>query len=540
MLTTDPFAARAELSGEHVALVDTATGVERTYAELHDRAARLAEHLRIEAGVAPGDRVAVLAHNGPEMIELLVACARIGALLVPLNWRLAAPELETIVADSRPRLLIADDANVETAVEVSRRSGVPLSLVIRRAAGDPAAAPGDGVNPARAAGADPGGSAAADAGGPAASPATYEDAIAAADPLRDPRWPGEGDAWYLLFTSGTTGRPKGVIQTPRMALANYVNIGVPIDLTSADATCNVLPMFHTGGLNLYTMPTLLVGATALVTRAFEPGHVLDVLEQRATVMFGVPAVYQMLADHPRVADADLARVRSWACGGAPLPVPLIERYGARGITIRQGFGMTETGPTVFLIDEANALAKAGSVGKPQLLAEVRIVDRDRRDVPDGEAGELLVRGPGVTPGYWERPDATDEAFAPGGWLHSGDVARCDADGYYTIVDRWKDMYISGGENVFPGEVELVLHAHPQVAEAAVVGVPDERWGEVGKAVLVPAGGDVDVDDVLAHCRAHLASYKVPKHVETIAELPRNAAGKVAKQELSGAPAGEQA
>ena len=500
MLTVDPLRRRAELSGDDLALVDTATGRELSYADLDDRIARLATHLSTDAGVAAGDRVAALAHNGPEIVELLFACARIGAVLVPLNWRLAAPELIGIVEDADPSVLVTDDGNAAVAVEVARATGVPLRLSIRGAASD------DAVD--------------------------YEAAIAAAARQTDGRWPAEGDPWYLLYTSGTTGRPKGVIQTPRMALANHVNIGVPIGLTADDVTCNVLPMFHTGGINLYTIPTLLVGGTALLPRTFDPAEVLALLEDRTTAFFGVPAVYQLLADQPGFAEADLSGVRSWASGGAPLPVPLIHRYAERDLTIRQGFGMTETGPTVFLIEQEAAVEKAGSVGRPQLLAEVRIVDVDGNDVADGEAGELLVRGPGVTPGYWQRPDATSAALEPDGWLHTDDVARRDADGHYAIVDRWKDMYISGGENVFPAEVERVLDEHPQVVESAVVGVPDDRWGEVGKAVIVTADEDgFEVDDLLAHCRARLAGYKVPRHVELIGELPRNAAGKVLKREL---------
>ncbi|HEU0041085.1 MAG TPA: AMP-binding protein, partial [Jiangellaceae bacterium] len=264
---------------------------------------------------------------------------------------------------------------------------------------------------------------------------------------------------------------------------------------------------------------------------FDPAESLRLLASRVSVFFGVPTIYQMLADHPDFEKTDLTGVRSWSSGGAAMPVPLIRRLDAAGVQVRQGMGMTETGPTVFLLDAENAITKAGSVGKPQPFVDVRIVDRAGLDVSAGQSGELLIRGPGVTPGYWRLPEATAEAFEDG-WLHSGDIARQDDDGFYYIVDRAKDMYISGGENVYPAEVEAVLAGYPGIAGCAVVGVPDERWGEVGKAVIeVAEGHSIDVAAVLDHCRAHLARYKVPQQVEIIDALPRNATGKIQKHVL---------
>lgn len=483
MKVPDLLAGRARVTPDATALVDTRSRRELTYARADDRAGRTAAYLRDGFGVGPGDRVAVLAGNRVEIIEMLVACGRIGALLVPLNWRLPVAELATITADCTPVVVVHDAAHRE-----------------------PAAALHDGT-------------ADLDAG--------WEEALARYAPV-----PAEGLVdtdrwWYLLYTSGTTGAPKGVIQTFGMALVNYLNIGTAVDLTSADTTLNPLPMFHTGGINLYTLPTLLAGGTAVVVHEFDPDLVLELLTTRATAFFGVPTMYQLLGDHPGFDAADLSRVRSWASGGAPFPVPLLSHLAARGVMVRQGMGMTETGPTLFLIDEAQAVARAGSVGKPQPFSEVMLVDRDGTETNEGE---LLVRGPGITPGYWRRPDATAGAFTADGWLRSGDVARRDADGYYTIVDRVKDMYISGGENVYPAEVERVLLTHPAVADAAVVGVPDGRWGEVGRAVLVTRT-PVDVEAIRAYCRERLAAYKVPVHVDEVAEIPRNAAGKIDKGHL---------
>jgi fatty-acyl-CoA synthase len=498
MTAFDWLARRAELTPDTVALVDTATDREWTYGQFDARAGRLARFFNEEWGVEPGDRIAFLGHNSTDVFDLLYATAKAGAILVPLNWRLAVPELKGIVADGEPEGLVHDGAFVEEAEALL--PGIPSGRRMH----------------------------------------TGTDATGAATALEDVASGGPGmtmsprpleDPWYILYTAGTTGRPKGVIQTFGMALFNYLNIGVPIDLTSRDVTLNVLPAFHTGGLNLYANPTIIAGGTAIIQQAFEPSETLSLLAERTTAFFGVPAVYLFLSQHPDFESTDLSGVRSWACGGAPMPVSLLETYAERGIRIRQGFGMTETGPTVFLVDEEHALSKAGSVGKPQMHVEVRIVGRDGVDVPTGERGELLVRGPAVTPGYWRLPDVTAETIVDG-WLHTGDVAQCDEEGYHSIVDRWKDMYISGGENVYPAEVENVLFAHPAITEAAVIGVPDPKWQEVGRAIVVLAdGAEATGDDLIAFCAERLAKFKVPKSVVFVDALPRNPAGKVLKTEL---------
>ena len=500
MFTFDWLAKRAQLSPDKPALIDTATGRRYTYAQFHERASRLGEFLRDEWAIRPGDRVAILAPNSTDYFEALYACAKVGAILVCLNWRLAVPELEAIVHDSAPRALIYDPQFAGAAHALLGHTSIEHLICVGDTSPD-----GEWA---------------------------YEMALsqASGQPIvMPPR--GLDEVWHILYTAGTTGRSKGVLQTFGMVLYNALNIGLGIDLTSQDVSLNLLPCFHTGGLNMYANPTFHVGGTAIIQKAFEPAETLRLLSTQATAFFGVAAIYLFMSQHPDFANTDLSHVRSWASGGSALPTSLLELYARRGIVIQQGFGMTETGPTVFLVDKEHALSKGGSVGKPQMHVQVRIVDGHGADLPPNQPGELLIKGPGVTPGYWQLPEVTATAIEAG-WLHSGDVARADDEGYYFIVDRIKDMFISGGENVYPAEVENVIFQMPEVADVTVVGVPDPRWQEVGKAVVVVKEGMVLTEEqVLAFCRSKLAHYKIPKSVAFVQQLPRNPAGKVLKQEV---------
>jgi fatty-acyl-CoA synthase len=480
---------RAELTPDRTAFVEAAGGRSLTYRDFDRRAERAALLLR-DLGVLPGDRVALLMLNEIAFFEILFAAARIGAIAVPLNWRLATDELRLILADCSPRLLVHDRTHADMAARLGA-AALPL--------------------------------------------ADYESRIAAASsssPRRDDSWPSEG-LWYLLYTSGTTGRPKAVIQTFGMALANYVNLGQAIGLTASDRTLNFLPLFHTAGINLHTLPTLIAGGIVTMLPRFDADHVIVAVEAgRVTCIFGVPAVYQALALHPRFAALDLGRVRSWACGGAPLPEPLLRRFLERGARVCAGYGMTETGPTLCLMDAEAVETRIGASGKAQILSRLRIVDAAGHDVAAGRSGEILVKGANVTPGYWNNAEATRAAFTADGWLRTGDIGRLDGDGYLTVIDRIKDMFISGGENVYPAEVEHALLAHPEVLEAAVIGVADERWGEVGRAFVVPRrDARPEPEQLRAFCRERIAGYKVPKSILVVADLPRTAAGKVQKHVL---------
>jgi fatty-acyl-CoA synthase len=497
----DLLAHRARVTPDRPALEDLDSGERYDYAGLNERAARLAAAARQQWGLEEGDRLAYLGHSRAEFFAMLFGCAKAGLILVPLNWRLAVPELAVLLGDCEPRALIFGTEFNDAATTLAQDQPGLTLVALDAAAGDQRDYQRDLAN---------------------------VDPDLSAHPDKDPDTP-----WYLLYTSGTTGKPKGVIQTFRMMMANYFNIGLAVELTSSDVLLNVLPLFHTAGINLYSSAVFLAGGCVLVPRSFEPEQALQALEERATVFFGVPAVYQTLLAQPGFSGERLKRVRSWGCGGAALSLSVAKQYVEAGIHVRTGMGMTETGPTVFLLDEDKVIEKIGSVGRPQLLTEVRVVDLAGDDVDAGEAGELWIRGPNITPGYWGQPDATAQAIDEQGWLHSGDIARCDADGDYFIVDRLKDMYISGGENVYPAEVEYVLGQHEAITEVAVVAASDERWGEVGAAFygVRPDGPIPDADTLRAFCRDRLAAYKVPKTFTQVDALPRNALGKVTKQVL---------
>ncbi|MEA1941233.1 MAG: long-chain fatty acid--CoA ligase [Pseudomonadota bacterium] len=491
-ILTDITARRAALAPDATAFHIVETGETLSYADLERHSACAAGLLAAE-GVGQGDRVAVLCRNRVEFFELLFACAKLGAILVPLNWRMPASELGSLIADCTPKLLAAGREDRETAYAAAAGHGIPiLDLEADYPARRDAAVP----QPGRQA------------------------------------WPGN-ETWYLIYTSGTTGRPKGVIQTYRMALVNAVNIGQAIGLRGGDATLNFLPLFHTAGINLHTLPVLINGGKVHILPGFDAGRTLALIDAgELDVFLGVPAVYRELTLHPDFENTELTRLRHWSCGGAPLPDVLVQTMAKRGAIVCNGFGMTETGPTAFLSNEANALRKIGSVGKSQLLIEARVAGPDDTPLPAGETGEIQFFGPGLTPGYWQRPEETEALFTADGWLKSGDLGRFDEEGYCYVAGRIKEMYISGGENVYPAEVENVLCEHPAIQEAAVAGVPDEKWGEVGCAhIILRAGQSLDAQALTQWCRERMAAYKVPRHVVFADDFPRTAAGKVQKHLL---------
>jgi fatty-acyl-CoA synthase len=483
---------------DKTALVDARTGHRLGYAAWAYRIRKLAGALALRYDVRPGDRIAVLAHNTPETLELLFACARLGAILVPVNFRLAAAEVAHILGDAEPKLLFHGPECRDLAWQALALEPGALPIAFVAAHGD------EGYPELLASGQE--------------MPARE---VALDDPL------------LILYTSGTTGRPKGAILTHGTVTWNAVNTQVGWDLRHDDVTLTHTPFFHTGGLNVLTTPLFHIGGTVVLQRTFDAAAALDLItRERVTVCFAVPTMFQMMAEAGGFEQADLSSIRFLITGGAPCPVALIHRYARRGIVFKQGYGLTEAGPNCFTLEARDAVRKAGTVGFPNMHVEVRIVDEDGRDVPDGTVGELLIRGPHVFPGYWRNPPATAAALRTG-WLHTGDLVARDEDGFMRIVDRKKDLVISGGENVYPAEIERVLQNHPAIREVAVIGVPDARWGEVCRAYVgLEPGIPVTATELDAWLGGQLARYKLPRSYAFLSALPRTATGKIHKPGLA--------
>jgi len=472
-----------------------------TYRALDADIRALACALRNELGVKRGDRVAHLGFNSPEMLVLLFACARLGAILVPLNWRLTVPEHAYILRDAGADVLLADWSFHEQAETLAGDIGTLHLICIEPVE------PQDGWRDMA--------HLMANAQGP-----DRDAHVDVMDPL------------LIVYTSGTTGRPKGAVLTQNALQWNAINSTIAHDLRSTDLILSTLPMFHVGGLNIQTTPALHAGATVALHRKFDVEETLRALSQeRPTLCVLVPAQMRAILSHPDWPATDISSLRVLTTGSGIVPVPLIEAWHARSIPVIQIYGSTETSPIAIHHTAYDAMARPGSAGKPAMHCEIRLVDEFGRDVAEGERGEILVRGPNVMIEYWNNPDATAAALVDG-WHYTGDIACRDADGFYWVVDRKKDMIVSGGENVYPAEVEAVLYEHADVAECAVVGRAHEKWGETTVAVIVRRpGSTLDEAQVMALFEGRLARYKHPREVIFTDALPRNAMGKILKYEI---------
>jgi fatty-acyl-CoA synthase len=494
----------AELAGERLALVDGERRLD--YASLHMRILRAADVLRA-VGLGRGDRLAVVAANRSATLEAIFAAARLGAIVVPINTRLVAREIHFLLSDCTPRAVLCE-AGLEPTIREAARG----------LAAAPAAILGCG-------GADD----------------AWERALAGARPLEHVEPSGPEDPHLLLYTSGTTGRPKGALLPQRKTLYNSRNAESFFRLTRDDRVLVALPLFHSFGLGILAIPTLYAGARVVLRRGFDPAAVWEDVGREGISFFGgVPTMFRALLEALDAAPErpDLRSLRFLFTAGAAIPVELIRAFESRGLVLKQGFGQTETS-ILCCLDAQDALRKAGSVGRPVTHAELRIVRSATLELPTarwedaspGEAGEIVVRGPIAMLGYWKRPQETAEVLR-GEWLRTGDLATVDDEGFFTLVGRARDLYISGGENVYPAEIEAVYSDHPAVREIAVVGIPDERWGEVGRAYVVLATGQsLDPDALHEWGRERLAAFKLPREWVALRSLPRTETGKVQKHDL---------
>ncbi len=505
MYIGDYLGRRNIYSPDKLAIIDAGKTPELrlTYREWNTRVNRLANFFKSQ-GVGKGDRVAILARDGVEHLDSLFACAKLGAIHTALNWRLHWRETLTILEDTTPKALIYSDDFRDAVTDLqsaTRNTQYAIRSYLHLE--------GNGVPDSL----------------------SYEPTLQAspADPVTCENLEME-DIACLLFTGGTTGNPKGAQVSHRQICWNVLNTVIH-DLHHDDIYLCVFPLFHAGGLFAYVSSQIVFGNTTILTRQFDPAQVLSLIErEKVTVFAAVPTMYQILTQAPNWDTADLSSLRFCTSGGAPLPVPLVEKYTAeKGIRFKQGFGMTEFGPGLFALPPEDAIRKAGSIGRPNFFVDVRVVDENNQPLGPHQPGELLLKGPSGASGYWHH-DAS--VLDDEGWFHTGDIVEYDDEWYFYVRDRKKDMFISGGENVYPVEIENVLYKHPAVHMCAVVGIPDERWGEVGVACIVLKPGATTTDeDLLEHMKNHLARYKVPRNIAIVDALPLSGMGKILKREL---------
>lgn len=464
------------------------------YSDFNLRTNLLASFLINELGIKKGERLAFYSFNRPEHVFLFFACIKAGIIFVPLNFRLTSQEINVLIADSKPCLLLYEKSleenvskltflkNDSRLIEVSAISDFLYSKV------------------------------------------AYKE-------FKSERLIKEEYPVLILYTSGTTGIPKGVIINHRMLFWNSINTEIRLNITSDDHTQNYAPFFHTGAWNVLTTPFIHHGASLTLLPNFDVDLILKLIEEeKTTIFFGVPTMLQMMADSPLFDKTDFSSVRYAVVGGAPMPLSLINKWHDKGVYIRQGYGLTEVGPNCFSLHQDDAKRKIGSIGFPNFYINAKIVDENGKECLPGEVGELCLKSPVVTPGYWNKPEETVSNIKDG-WFYTGDLVMKDNEGYYYVVDRKKNMFISGGENVYPAEVESVIRTMDNIKDCAVIGVPDDKWGEVGLAFIVFEKLELSEEVLLNYCKEKIAKYKIPKYFQIVEELPINEAGKIDRQKL---------
>lgn len=482
---------------DKIAVEEYESGRKLSWKQLNNLGNYLSTYFRDELKIKTGDRVAVLTENRLELIDLLACAQKFGIIIVPLNYRLTPPEIDYLLGECEPSAIFYEAQFADKLLKTKNFTKIRHSMIFEKLA------------------------------------VLCDQFVASGNdcPFENVEF-DENHPLFLIFTSGTTAFPKGSIYTHKMLFWNSINTEMRLDITSQDRSINCSPSFHTGSWNVLETPFLHHGAYTLLMRKFDAAEVLNAIEKyKMTIFWAVPTMLKMMVDDPNFEKTNLSLMRYIVVGGEAMPIPLIEIWHNRNIMIRQGYGLTEVGPNVMSLNHQDAIRKQGSIGKPNFYYNVRIVDEHNNDVPVGESGEFLLNAPNVTPGYWNNPEATAETIVDG-WFHTGDIVRMDEEGYIYVVDRLKNMYISGGENVYPAEVEFTLRSHPSVDSVAIIGVPDEKWGEAGKAfVVLKKGAKPDIESLRQHCIERLAKFKIPKYFCFIDELPKNDAGKIDKKSL---------
>ncbi|WP_147533165.1 acyl-CoA synthetase [Bacillus marasmi] len=481
---------RARLTPNRVAIIDADTNETYTYRNINMRASALASWF-IENGVKKGDRVALLSPNHISYFDLLFACAKIGAIFVPLNWRLAKEELNYILSDCTP-VLIGYHTQFQEKVE-QLHAETERSFCINSA--------------------------------------EYANLLVNNTSLKDMVELREEDPLAMIYTGGTTGKPKGVVLAHRSIMSNALNTVLSWNLTEHDCTLSSMPMFHTGGLNVLSIPLLLIGGKVVITSAFDPVKSIEYINTyHCTIVIFVPTMYHMMFQTEEFKSSKFPSIRIFLSGGAPCPLEVYDTFQKKGIAFKEGYGLTEAGPNNFYIDPKVANIKRGSVGKPMMFNMVKLVTEDGHEAGPNEVGEILIKGKHVFIQYWNNPEATAQSMQ-NGWLHTGDLGRMDEEGFFYIVGRKKDMIITGGENVYPLEIEHWLESHPEIDEAAVIGLPDTKWGEVVTAFVVVTNSLLQGTDLIAYCGRKLGKYKIPRKFILVDELPKTHVGKIDKKRL---------
>ncbi len=496
MIQYDWISKWAEYFPHKTAIKEYETDRELTYSQLNNLANYFAKKFISDFRIKTGDRLVILAENSLEHVILFSVAQKIGITIVPLNYRLTPVEIDYQLNDCEPEIILTESKYYEKVRGLDSFKKIRVKLSLEEFTNEISSVSEQFFD--------------------------FEDLDLNLEDL----------PIFILYTSGTTGNPKGALYTHKMLFWNSINTCLRLDITSSDKSISCTPMFHTGGWNVILTPFLHHGAFVCLTKKFDADLILKLLnEYKATMFMAVPTMLSIMAQSELFDLVDLSSVKFFVVGGEPMPLPLIELWHKKGVPIRQGYGLTEVGPSVTSLHQDDAMRKIGSIGKVNFYLRYKILNDENEKVKKGEVGELVLKGPSVTIGYWRNEEETRNSLKDG-WFYTGDLVREDDEGYLYIVDRKKNMFISGGENVYPAEIEKVLYKHQAIKEVAVIGVPDEKWGEVGKAYIVlKEGFNLTIDDLTNFCGGYLAKYKIPKHVEFVSELPKNETGKIDKKLL---------